>query len=294
MPSHGAAAAAVMGSLAMSTATSPSVQLNNGVDMPVMSFAAQVWSDDVCKSATSDAMTAGFRFIWSSALIGTSCQVAQGEAIAASELDRSELFISGTVNTGSCSGLNDCYAQTLKDGQEQFTILGLDMLDMLMLDYPANSCNGIAGQWKAFEELYADGHVRTIALSNFDSDQLKCLHQGSGAYIVPSVNQLHFSVGGEGSGTMVEDNAKLGIVVQSYSPLDSGRLISDEDCKNIGSAHGKSSAQVAFKWILQRGATVATESTSLKHLQEDLAIFDFMLTDDEMEQLNSKSNSLVV
>jgi len=290
MPSHGAAAAAVMGSLAISTATSPSVQLNNGVDMPVMSFAAQVWSDDVCKSATSDAMTAGFRFIWSSALIGTSCQVAQGEAIAASELDRSELFISGTVNTGSCSGLDNCYEQTLKEGQEQFTILGLDMLDMLMLDYPAQSCDGVAGQWKAFEELYAAGHVRTIALSNFDSDQLNCL-QGS---IVPSVNQLHFSVGGEGSGTMVEDNAKLGIVVQSYSPLDSGRLIRDEDCKNIGSAHGKSSAQVAFKWILQRGATVATESTSLKHLQEDLEIFDFMLTDDEMEQLSSKSNSLVV
>jgi len=279
-----------VGSLTISAATETSVQLNNGVVMPVMSFAAQVWSDDVCKSATSDAMTAGFRFIWSSALIGTSCQQAQGEAIAASTVDRSELFISGTVNTGSCSGLDNCYQQTLSEGEGQFTILGLDKLDMLMLDYPAQSCDGIAGQWKAFEELYAAGRVRTIAVSNFDSNDLACL--GSDA-TVPSVNQLHFAVG-DGSSTMVEDNAKLGIVVQSYSPLNGGSLLHDADCTSIGTAHGKSAVQTAFKWILQRGATVATESTSLKHLQDDLAIFDFMLSDDEMKLLNGKSNSVLV
>lgn len=290
MPSSLAAASMAVGFLASSRASVPSVQLSNGVDMPVMAFAAQVWQPPVCKSATLDAMTAGFRFIWSSALIGSACQQAQGEAIVESGVEWSELFVAGTVNTESCSGMDNCYEQTLNDGEGQFTILGLDMLDMLMLDYPARSCDGILGQWKAFEELYAAGRVRSIAVSNFNSDQLACLE---GSANMPVVNQLHFSVG-QGRDTVVEENAKLGIVVQSYSPLDAGRLIHDADCISIGSSYSKSAAQVAFKWILQRNVTIATQSTSLKHLQEDLEIFDFMLSDDEMERLNSKSNSLVV
>jgi len=265
---------------------SSSVQLNNGVDMPIMAFAAQTWSDDVCKSATSDALTAGFRFIWSSALIGTTCQQAQGEAINAFG-NQTELFIAGTVNTESCSGYDDCFQKTLKDGEEQFTILNRDKLDMLMLDYPARSCDGIEGQWAALGDSQFFGRVRSLAVSNFDSDQLACL----GGLIVPVVNQLHFSIG---SSVPLEDNAKRGIIVQSYSPLNSGQLIRDEDCASIGSAHGKSAAQVAFRYILQSNATIATQSTSLKHLQDDLAIFDFILTDDEMEQLNAKSNLLVV
>merc|ERR1712196_605423 len=100
---------------------------------------------------------------------------------------------------------------------------------------------------------------------------------------VPVANQLHFSVGS--SLDMVEDNAKRGIVVQSYSPLDGGRLVSDADCASVGSAHGKSAAQVAFKWILQHNGTVATQSTNIQHLQEDIEVFDFMLSDDELALL---------
>jgi 2,5-diketo-D-gluconate reductase A len=283
MPSRFAAVA-----ISSAVASETTVQLNNGIDMPVMSFAAQTWSSSVCKQATTDAIAAGFRFIWSSALIGSTCQAAQGEAIAETDVDRSELFISGTVNTGSCSGMDACYQQTKQDGDSQFTTLGQDKLDMMMLDYPARDCDGIAGQWKAFEELYSAGRVRSIALSNFDSDQLDCL--GADA-TVPVVNQLHFSVGS--SLTMVEENAKRGIVVQSYSPLDSGRLVSDADCASIGSAHGKSAAQVAFKWILQHNGTVATQSTNPQHLQEDLEVFDFMLSDDELALLDAKASVMV-
>jgi len=78
-------------------------------------------------------------------------------------------------------------------------------------------------------------------------------------------------------------------VVQSYSPLNSGSLVSDADCKSIGENHSKSAAQIALKWILQTTGTVATQSTKLNHLQEDLDIFDFVLTDDELATLNSKS-----
>lgn len=260
--------------------------------MPTLAFAAQVWDADTCTDATSKALQAGFRFIWSSVLIGSSCQAAQGEAIRASGKDRSDLFIAGTVNSGSCSDVDDCYTSTMSEAEQQFQVLGLDTLDMMMLDYPAYSgCDAITGQWKAFEELYANQRVRTIAVSNFSPDQIECITANATA-TVPSVNQLHYSVGD--AGTMIADNAKYGIYVQSYSPLNSGSLIYDDDCKSIGDAHGKSAAQIALKWILQTNGTVATQSTSLSHLQEDVDLFDFELTTDELATLTAKFAHIVV
>jgi len=244
------------------------VTLNNGIQMPKMAFAAQVWSEDTCKDATSLAIQAGFRFIWSSVLIGDECQVAQGKAIADSGM-RSELFIAGTVNSGSCSGIDGCYDETKNGAEGQFKALGVDYLDMLMLDYPTQGCEGITGQWKAFEEFLAAGLVGTIAVSNFSPDQIQCITANAGA-TVPAVNQIHYSIGSKG--TMIEDNAKFGVQVQSYSPLNSGALIRDADTVSIGQTHNKSGAQIALKWILQTKGTVATQSTSLKHLQEDMAI----------------------
>jgi len=262
------------------------VQLNNGVEMPKLAFAAQVWGSDTCTDATLKALQAGFRFVWSSALIGSSCQAAQGDAIRASGFDRSELFVAGTVDSSGCSDLDSCYEQTMTGSDEQFKTLGFDTLDMIMLDYPAYSgCDAIVGQWKAFEELYASKRVRTIAVSNFSPEQIECITSNASA-TVPSVNQLHYSVGD--AGTMIEDNAKYGIFVQSYSPLNSGSLIYDQDCQTIGKSHGKNAAQIALKWILQTNGTVATESTSLEHLQEDMDLFDFALTDDELTTLNAK------
>merc|ERR1711920_441824 len=106
----------------------------------------------------------------------------------------------------------------------------------------------------------------------------------------PAVNQLQYSVG-HGEDTAVADNAKLGVVVQAYSPLGNGALAHDKLCTQIGSMHNKTSAQVALKWILQRNATVATQSTNLKHLVGDLDLFDFTLSPSEMSQLNGHSPS---
>eukprot|EP00933_Yihiella_yeosuensis_P027695 TRINITY_DN2158_c2_g2_i1.p1 TRINITY_DN2158_c2_g2~~TRINITY_DN2158_c2_g2_i1.p1 ORF type:complete len:297 (-),score=54.41 TRINITY_DN2158_c2_g2_i1:73-963(-) len=269
----------------------PSVKLNNGVDMPVIAFAAQVWHSDVCKSATTSALEAGFRFVWSSILVGADCQKSQGEAISASGIPRTELFLAGTVNTKGCSGLDSCYQRTKADAAEQFKSLKADTLDMLMLDYPASEkCDDIQGQWKAFEELYAAKLVRAISVSNFSPKQLECITSNKTA-TVPAVNQMPYSVG-HGSDTVVSDNAKYGIVVQAYSPLGSGNLAHDPDCVKIGKAYGKSSAQVAFRWILQHKVTIATQSTSVQHLKEDLDIFDFKLSDSDMKVLDSRSGSL--
>jgi len=223
--------------------------------------------------------------VWSSALIGDECQTAQGQALNATSLKRQDLFISGTVNSGSCSGHAGCFTQTKSSAEAQFGLLGQQYLDMIMLDYPTSDCDGIIGQWAAFQELYAAKKVRTIAVSNFSPDQLACITSNSTA-VVPAVNQMQYSVG-HGHDTVVADNAKHGVVVQAYSPLGSGSLAGDAMLQKIGTAHNKSAAQVALRWILQHNATIATQSTNAQYLQQDIDIFDFVLTQSEMSQLDA-------
>jgi len=282
------------GVLAMSAfAVVPSVKLNNGVEMPVLAFGANVWDDQTCKDATTAALQSGFTFIWSSALIGSTCQQAQGDSISDylnnTKVSRSDLFIAGTVNSASCNGKTECYTQTKDEAEQQYDILGQkNYLDMLMLDYPASSggCDSLQGQWQAFSELYAAKRVRSIAVSNFAVDQLKCVMNGTGA-VTPASNQLQYSVG-HGSDTAVADDLALGVVLQAYSPLNGGGLPTDPDCVAIGNKHNKTGAQVALKWIIQRNATICTESTDKEYLGEDVDIFDFTLDAADMATLNAK------
>jgi diketogulonate reductase-like aldo/keto reductase len=271
----------------------PTVKLNNGVDMPILAFGAQVWDADTCTSATAAALKAGFRFIWSSMLIGSPCQAAQWKAIQASSVALSDIFVGGTVNTQSCTGTNDCYLQTKAGAESQFQILAKNPLDMLMLDYPSGGagCDGVLGQWKAFEEFYAAKQVMTIAVSNFSPEQLKCITSNTSA-TVPSVNQMPFSVG-HGTDTVIADDGVFGVFVQAYSPL-SGLDSSDALLTKIGKAHNKSWAQVGLKWIAQRNVTINTQSTKMSHLQEDVDIFDFTLSHDEMSQLNAHSEKQLI
>eukprot|EP00929_Paragymnodinium_shiwhaense_P115753 TRINITY_DN84826_c0_g1_i1.p1 TRINITY_DN84826_c0_g1~~TRINITY_DN84826_c0_g1_i1.p1 ORF type:complete len:313 (-),score=71.57 TRINITY_DN84826_c0_g1_i1:346-1218(-) len=278
---------------ASSASSVPVVRLNNGVEMPIMAFAAQVWHPDVCANATALALQAGFNFIWSSALVGADCQKAQGETLKHTSVPRAELFVAGTVNDPDCGSHDACYEKTKQEAANQFNVLQQSQLDMIMLDYPASAgCDAILGQWRAFEELYAAKAVRSIAVSNFDKDQLECI-RSSNHTAMPAVNQLSFSIGKGKEGT-VEDNAKFGVAVQAYSPLGSGSLATDATCEKIGKPYGKSAVQVALKWILQRNVSIATQSTKLEHLQSDLDLFDFTLTDAELRELDNYHPTFVI
>jgi diketogulonate reductase-like aldo/keto reductase len=272
-----------------------SIRLNNGVDMPVMAVGASLgWDAETCKSATSFAFQAGFRNLWSSILEGEDCQKAQAEAIAESGIARSELFIAATAcsnaeasfkQCGVCNDVESCYQQTKASAEGQFDLLGVDTLDMLFLDKPTEGgCDNILGQWRALEELYAAGRVRALAVDNFGQEQMQCILNSKNS-TVPTLTMSKFAVG-HGHDTVVEDNAKHNITVFSFSPLGDGALVSDELCESIGAKYGKSAVQVALKWVLQRGATLVTQSTKLSHLQGDVDIFDFTLSDDDMTQLN--------
>ena len=123
-------------------------------------------------------------------------------------------------------------------------------------------------------------------MSNFSPQQLECIPPNA---TVPSVNQLPYSVGHGKDGSVEQDKEMGDILVQAYSPLGSGSVLSDQDVVRIGKAHNKSAAQVALRWVIQRNATFATSSRTLEHFQQDLNIFDFELSDEEMQVLDAKT-----
>jgi 2,5-diketo-D-gluconate reductase A len=132
---------------------------------------------------------AGFRNFFSSVLAGN--QNGFGEAVAASPIPRSELFICGSVNTGSgaCSGFDDCKTQTAAGCAQNLQAIAVPQLDMIMLDYPASDCPSIQGQWAAFEDMLSANQTKSLAVSNFNLDQLKCITSNASA-TVPAVNQV--------------------------------------------------------------------------------------------------------
>jgi len=251
-----------------------------------------VWPADTCRNATLTALTSGFRFVWSSVLVQEACQRAQRDAINSHPtVSRADIFLAGTVDTQGCSSRDDCHSATLTGAQEQFSRLGPEPLDQLMLDYPSGSgCDGILGQWSALTELYHAKKVASIAVSNFAATELACLFpsgQRAAPNVVPPVaNQMRFFVGHTNVDLAL--NTAHGIVVQAYSPLGSGSLAHDTLLASIGEAHGgRSAAQVALRYILQKNVTVATQSTSAAHLVQDVDIFTFQLSAHEIAQLDA-------
>jgi diketogulonate reductase-like aldo/keto reductase len=160
----------------------------------------------------------------------------------------------------------------------------IDKLDMIMLDYPGPNDESIRGQWRAFEEMTSkEKTVDDLAVSNFSPTQLDAILSNPDA-TVPTVNQLPFSVANHPNG-MLEYNAKRGILVQSWSPLSRVLPRYGDVLDAIGKKYGKSSAQVGLRWIVQNGAAFSTQSKKRSHFEEDLSVFDFNLSNDEMNKI---------
>ncbi|EOD11884.1 hypothetical protein EMIHUDRAFT_214245 [Emiliania huxleyi CCMP1516] len=263
-------------------ATPQTVTLNNGLVMPKLAFAANVWPTATCRNATHLALDAGFRFVWSSALVHSECQRAQREAISEHPtVRRADLFLAGTVDTQGCATLDDCRSATLAGAQAQFRILGPEPLEMLMLDYPSSAgCAGITGQWQALTALYRAGKVRSVAVSNFAAAQLSCLlsAEGEGGAAVPPVaNQMRFYVGHTGVDLAL--NARHGIVVQAYSPLGNGALI----YASAAPAATKLEPSLSLSAFYQERDGRDAEHV---HLAEDAALFGWSLGAAEMARLD--------
>jgi 2,5-diketo-D-gluconate reductase A len=268
----------------------PISTLSDGTRFPLASFGLQIYSDDTAYKLTLTALEVGYRNFFASVLAGN--QKGFAKAVKDSGIPREDLFICGSVVSNRASGFDAAKESTTKGwkrNMECFAVGGIDYLDQIMLDYPGPDNSSIQGQWASFEEMHKLGLSKTLSVSNFSPSQLDCVLEK--CTVRPVVNQLPYSVAYH-PGNSVAENKKRGIIVQAWAPLGGslgGRFDSRMKgvCARIGKNYNKSFAQVALRWIVQSGGSFTTQSKTKEHFAEDLDIFDFDLTPDEMATLNS-------
>lgn len=271
----------------------PSAPLDKTKPFPVASFGLQIYDNDTAYKLTLVALEAGYRNFFASVLANN--QPGFARAILDSGIPREELYICGTVLSNRVENYKDGYMLTQKGCNQNLNTMNkysngiISDLDMIMLDYPAKTEDAIRGQWASFCDFAKDGHVSHLAVSNFSPDQLDiCINSSE---VVPTVNQLPFSIANHPRGLM-EENTKRGVHVQSWSPLSSSLPRYSASMNDIGVKYGKNAAQVGLRWIVQNGGSYSVQSKKKEHFVEDLNIFDFELSKSDMAILSDLSPSI--
>lgn len=244
------------------------IELEDGIEMPLMGFGTYQMPPRITERCVSEALSAGYRAVDTAQCYGNEAQV--GRAVAGSGLDRSEVFV--TTKTWT-----DGYRSTLAGIERSVSVLG-GYVDLLLIHEPTAD---IQGTWRALEEAKERGLARTIGVSNFLDDNLRKVL--AIAQTTPTVDQVETHVYRQ-QAELQRQLAAEGIVLESWSPLACGQngIFRDPILGAIGEAHDKSAAQVALRWLVQRGIPFNVKSTHPDHMAENLAVFDFALTDDEM------------
>jgi diketogulonate reductase-like aldo/keto reductase len=270
----------------MPATTTPALTLNNGVTMPALGLGVFQSPPAQTAAAARAALTAGYRHIDTAAAYGNEREV--GEAIRASGLDRSGIFIETKIWISDYG-----YDETLHGFEKSAGKLGVEQIDLLILHQPLPSAFGRTLEaYRALEKLLADGKVRAIGVSNFMVDHLTRLLDR--ASVVPAVNQIeqhpYFA-----QRDVEAFGVEHGIVAQAWSPIggitfyrDSGHSSALEDpvIGRIAQAHGKTPAQVMLRWGLQHGRSVIPKSVRPARIAENIDVFDFELAGDEMSAID--------
>lgn len=252
---------------------------------PLASFGLQIYDDNTAYKLTLTALEVGYRNFFASVLARN--QKGFARAIRDSGVPREDIYICGTVLSNNVQGYDAAYRKTQKgcmENMEAFGVGGIDHIDMIMLDYPGPDADSIRGQWSAFEKMKSDGLVDSLAVSNFSPRQLDPIYANPNA-ILPTVNQLPFSIAYHPP-NMIEYNTQRGILVQSWSPLSRTLPKYGSVLGNIGKMYNKSAAQVGLRWIVQSGAAFCMQSKNEKHFKENLDVFDFALSEEEMQLIS--------
>lgn len=249
----------------------PHVKLNNGVAMPYLGFGTHSLKDSVCVRCVKDAISVGYRLIDTATVYGNEEFV--GEGIKKSGINRKELFITSKVWVED-SG----YEKAKKAFQVSLDKLGTDYLDLYLIHRPRGD---VKGSWQAMEDLYKEGKIKTIGLSNFEKHHMEKLLDY--ARVKPTVNQIetHVFFQQEEANKFLK---KLEIQHEAWSPFAAGRngIFSNPILAKIGQKYKKSIAQVCLRWHHQRGIVAIPRSSQIAHMTENLDIFDFELSQADM------------
>jgi len=264
----------------------PTLKLNNGVTMPALGLGVFQTPPDETRDAVRSALDTGYRHIDTAAAYGNEREV--GEAVHSSGLDRSEVFLETKIWISDYG-----YDETLHGFEKSAGKLGVDQIDLLILHQALPSAfDRTLEAYRALETLLADGRVRAIGVSNFMVEHLTKLLDR--ATVVPAVNQLE--VHPYFAQREVEDfGAERGILTQAWSPIGGitfyrdgshGSTLDDPVIGDIAKGHGKTPAQVMLRWGLQHGRSVIPKSTKPSRIAENIDVFDFELSADEMAAID--------
>ena len=248
------------------------VSLNNGVKMPMEGFGVfQVPEAAVCEQAVSDALAVGYRLIDTAAAYFN--EEAVGEAIRKSGIAREELFLTTKLWIQDAG-----YESAKRAFQVSLDKLGTDYIDLYLIHQPMND---YYGAWRAMEEMYGEGRIRAIGICNFYPDRLTdlCLN----AKVIPAVNQVELHPFFAQTGAL-ENMKAFGVQPEAWGPMAEGKhgIFTHPVLTEIGAKHGKSAAQTALRWNVQRGVVIIPKSTHRERMEENFNIWDFSLSDEDM------------
>ncbi|MGE9998100.1 aldo/keto reductase [Catenibacterium mitsuokai] len=260
------------------------VKLNNGIEMPLISFGVYQIPKEDTKRCVLDAIKSGYRGIDTAQSYFNESEV--GDAIVECGVPREELFITTKVWIDHY-GYEECKASV----EESLRKLKTDYLDLCLLHQPFSD---YYGAYRALEDLYAEGKIKAIGVSNFYPDRLTdiCMFDRK---VIPAVNQVEVNPF-NAQWCAQENMEKHGVKMEAWAPFGEGRnnLFTNETLVSIGKKYNKSSAQVMLRWLIQRGVIVACKSTHIERMQENINVFDFELTEEDMNSIKTldTSNSL--
>ena len=253
----------------------PTVTLNNGIEMPRIGYGVfRMKNPEECEEAVVQAIQSGYRLIDTAAAYEN--EEAVGRAIRRCGVPREVLFITTKlwITDTSYEGAKRGFARSMER-------LGLDYVDLYLIHQPYND---YYGAWRALEELYAEGKAHSIGVDNFTQDKLADFLFWN--KVKPAVNLVECNAFFQREDDRLYMESK-NIQMQAWSPLAAGqgRLFENETLRTIAATHNKSVAQVVLRWLVQRNIVPLVKSANPQRMKENLDIFDFALTDAEMQQI---------
>jgi 2,5-diketo-D-gluconate reductase A len=268
----------------MSTSTTdvPAIPLRGGAQIPQLGFGVFQVPPRATVDAVAHALATGYRHIDTAAAYGNEAQV--GEAIRASGLDRREVFV-----TTKCWNEDQGYEEAKRALRKSLERLAFDYLDLYLIHWPVPVRDRYVDTWRAFIEMRSEGLTTSIGVSNFLPAHLGRLVSETGES--PTINQVELHPYLQ-QGELRREHERLGIVTEAYSPLAQGRALRDPTIVAIADRHSKTASQVVIRWHLQAGNVVIPKSATPGRIKQNFEVFDFRLTDQEVEDINGLDSGL--
>lgn len=257
------------------------IRLNDGIDIPQIGLGVwQVENRDAAK-VVKTAIEAGYRSIDTAAIYGNEDGV--GAGIRAAGVPREQLFITTKLWNDKHGAKN-----TFKAFDESLKKLQLQYVDLYLIHWPTPRANLYVETWAALQEIKQTGRAKAVGVSNFKVAHLERLIGETG--VVPAINQIELHPRFQ-QAAQREFHQKHKIVTESWSPLGQGRVMKDPLIAGIAQKHGRTPAQVALRWHIQNGLVAIPKSVTPARIVENFQVFDFALTEDEMEKIGTLDNN---